>query len=184
MYSSIERFTGRMANIRVTLLIGCFIAFGALHVGAQQSDAAAVEPGQTAEAAPQDKIDYAALEDPIPYTKESISRGRVQFVRRCAECHGPDGKSQIDVIANATDLTNPNLWKSGIKPGEVFRSIKEGAGVSMPPFKQQIKKDDDMWYMVNFIMSLWPKDKQPELVEQSNTGDGGDKPSAEGGKAP
>jgi mono/diheme cytochrome c family protein len=183
MHFSIERITGRMTRVHAALLIAV-IGFAGQQVCAQQGDGAAAEPNPPAEATSQEKIDYAALDDPIPYTKESISRGRSQFVRRCAECHGPDGKSQIDVIANATDLTNPNLWKSGTKPGEIFRSIKEGAGVSMPPFKLQIKKDDDMWYMANFIMSLWPKDKQPELVEQANTGEGGDGPSDEGGKAP
>ena len=125
--------------------------------------------GLAEETDPEKSIDYKKTKNPIPYTKKSISRGRTYFVRICASCHGPDGKGEIDVIADATNLTNPKMYLSGITDGEIFRSIKEGAGVSMPPYKTEIKKENDMWHLVNFIRSLWPKDQRPQLQEDKKT---------------
>ncbi|MEW6210846.1 MAG: c-type cytochrome [Acidobacteriota bacterium] len=105
------------------------------------------------------------LKNPVPFTRASIARGRTLFLHDCASCHGTDGKSQIDVIADATDLTEPKVWKSGASEGEIFRSIRDGAGVSMPPFKNQIRKEEDIWHLVNFIRSLWPEPLRPKLQE-------------------
>lgn len=103
------------------------------------------------------------LKSPVPFTKESIAQGRTLFARNCTACHGNDGKSQVDVVANATDLTDPKLWGSGTSEGEIFRSIRDGAGDSMPPFKPQMRKEEDMWHLVNFIRSLWPESMRPKL---------------------
>lgn len=105
------------------------------------------------------------LKSPVPYTKESIARGKVLYRRDCTECHGADGKSQVDVIANATDLTDPEYWASGISEGEVYRSIRDGAGDAMPPFKDKVSKDDELWDMTNFVRSLWPESARPKLAE-------------------
>ena len=106
------------------------------------------------------------LRSPVPFTKASITRGRTLFLHDCTSCHGNDGRSQIDVIADATDLTEPKQWKNGASEGEIFRSIRDGAGVSMPPFKNQIRKEEDLWHLVNFIRSLWPEPLRPKLQEQ------------------
>lgn len=103
------------------------------------------------------------LKSPVPFTKESIARGRAIFARNCTACHGNDGKSQVDVVANATDLTDPKAWGSGTSEGEIFRSIRDGAGDTMPPFKSQIGKEEDLWHLVNFIRSLWPEPMRPKL---------------------
>lgn len=111
------------------------------------------------------KVDFKKLKSPVPYTKKSIKRGKLWFTRECTGCHGPDGKAQIDIIADATDLTNTKRWYSGYKEGEIFRSIRDGAGIAMPPYKSKIRKEEDIWHLVNFIRSLWPKGQQPKLVE-------------------
>ena len=103
------------------------------------------------------------LKSPIPFSKESIARGRAVFARNCTACHGADGKSEVDVVANATDLTEPKLWRSGTAEGEVFRSIRDGAGDTMPSFKSQLQKEEDLWHLVNFIRSLWPESMRPKL---------------------
>ncbi len=127
--------------------------------------------GPRAVAADDDADDRISLEDakklksPVPYTKESIARGKVLYRRDCTECHGADGKSQVDVIANATDLTDPEYWASGISEGEVYRSIRDGAGDAMPPFKDKVSKDEDLWDMTNFVRSLWPESARPKLAE-------------------
>ena len=109
--------------------------------------------------------DAKKLQSPVPYSKESIARGKVLYRRDCTECHGADGKSQVDVIANATDLTDPEYWASGISEGEVYRSIRDGAGDAMPPFKEKVSKDEDLWDMANYVRSLWPESARPKLVE-------------------
>ena len=107
------------------------------------------------------------LKNPVAYAKASLARGRILYIRDCTECHGLDGKSQVDVIANATDLTEPKLWKSGISEGEVFRSIRDGAGDAMPPFSDKIEKSEDIWHLVNYVRSFWPDTMRPKLQESS-----------------
>lgn len=106
------------------------------------------------------------LKNPIPFTKKSIAQGRDTFLRNCVGCHGDNGKALIDVVADATDLTDPKAYRDGTSDGEIFRSIRDGAGASMPSFKSQIEKDDDLWSLVNFIHSLWPPDQQPPLEKK------------------
>lgn len=103
------------------------------------------------------------LKNPIAFSKKSIAEGRNTFLRNCVGCHGDNGKALIDVVADATDLTDPKAFRDGTSDGEIFRSIRDGAGASMPSFKSQIEKDDDLWHLVNFIHSLWPADAQPPL---------------------
>lgn len=120
----------------------------------------------------QDKLtmeEAKQLKNPVPFTKSSIDRGRTLFNNDCTACHGPDGKAQVDVVADATNLTDPSLWKSGVSEGEIFRSIRDGAGLTMPPYKSLIRKEEDMWHLVNFIRSLWPEAQRPKLqAEKTN----------------
>jgi mono/diheme cytochrome c family protein len=107
------------------------------------------------------------LKSPVPFSKVSIARGKVLYARACTECHGADGKSLVDVVANATDLTQPKAWKSGTSAGEIFRSIRDGAGEAMPPFAEKVSKEEDLWHMVNYLRSLWPESARPKLVESA-----------------
>lgn len=109
------------------------------------------------------------LKSPVAFTKDSITRGRTLYARSCTPCHGADGKAMVDVVADATNLTDPSLWKSGTSEGEIFRSIRDGAGETMPPFKAQIQKEEDIWHLVNFIRNLWPEEMRPKLVEGKTT---------------
>lgn len=150
--------------------------------GAAQIEAEGESPGEEESIA---EVDFIKLQSPVPNTRKSIKRGKTYFVRMCAECHGPDGKALLDVVANATDLTSPKRWYSGTTEGQIFRSIRNGAGESMPPFKDQLRNEEDMWHMVNFIRNLWPKDIRPQIQEENETSgevEKGVKPSPEGGK--
>ena len=112
--------------------------------------------------------DAKKLKSPVPYTKKSIAQGRNVFARNCTGCHGADGKATVDVVADATDLTSPKLWKNGTTEGEIFRSIREGQGASMPTFKNQLK-EEDIWHLVNYIRSLWPESVRPPLQEEDKS---------------
>ena len=136
-----------------------FLSLGALALA--QDSANSSEAPITAEAAKK-------LKSSVPYTKKSIAKGRGLFVRSCTGCHGPDGKATVDVVANATDLTSPKLYQSGTSEGEIFRSIRDGQGASMPSFKGQIQPEEDIWNLVNFIRSLWPESMRPPLQEDKS----------------
>jgi mono/diheme cytochrome c family protein len=98
-----------------------------------------------------------ALKSPVASSSESIGRGkRLYQTHGCANCHGTDGKALIEVVANATDLTDPSVWKNGTSEGLIFRSIRDGAGLAMPPFKTEVTAQEDLWHLVNFVRSLWP----------------------------
>jgi mono/diheme cytochrome c family protein len=103
------------------------------------------------------------LKSPVPFSKTSITRGQVLYKRACTECHGADGKSLVDVIANATDLTNPKAYRSGTSAGEIYRSIRDGAGESMPPFAEKVSKEEDLWHLTNYLRSLWPESARPKI---------------------
>jgi mono/diheme cytochrome c family protein len=105
------------------------------------------------------------LKSPVQFTRKSIVAGKNVFLRNCVGCHGNDGKSMVDVVSDATDLTQPKFYKSGSTEGEVYRSIRDGAAETMPAFKTQISDDKDIWHLVNFIRSLWPDGARPPLQE-------------------
>jgi mono/diheme cytochrome c family protein len=117
---------------------------------------------QVAADAPPLTMDAAkALKNPVPSTSDSIARGkRLYQTHGCANCHGADGKALVEIVANATDLTDPAVWKNGTAEGLVFRSIRDGAGLAMPPFKTEVTAQEDLWHLVNFVRSLWPEDKR------------------------
>jgi mono/diheme cytochrome c family protein len=105
------------------------------------------------------------LKSPVAYSKKSIDRGRVIFLQNCTSCHGENGKAEGSLIADATDLTTPSLYKSGTTEGEIFRSIRDGAGDQMPVFQSQLGSETDIWNLVNFIRSLWPESMRPTLQD-------------------
>lgn len=111
------------------------------------------------------RADAQKLKSPMPNTKQSIARGRVIFMENCTTCHGENGKAEGSLIADATDLTTPSLYKSGTSEGEIFRSIRDGAGDQMPAFKSQLDSETDIWNLVNFIRSLWPESMRPAIQD-------------------
>lgn len=131
---------------------------------------AAAQDGAKAKDPPLTEAQVKKLKNPVAYTKQSISAGHTTFLQYCTGCHGPDGKATVDVIANATDLTNPKDYRDGTSDGEMFRSIRDGQSASMPAFKTQLPGDRDMWNLVNFIHSLWPESMRPPLQDDKAAG--------------
>lgn len=109
--------------------------------------------------------DAQKLKNPVANTKKSIAQGRVTFMQNCTMCHGENGKAEGSLVADATDLTSPQLYKSGTSEGEIFHSIRDGAGDQMPAFKSQLDSETDIWNLVNFIRSLWPASMRPAVVD-------------------
>ena len=141
--------TSLIGALRLVPVAVCFATIGSPTSFAWQDQISADAPPLTTESA-------KALKNPVPNTVKAIGRGRSLYsALGCAACHGNDGKALIEVVANATDLTDPSVWKSGTEEGLIFRSIRDGAGISMPPFKTQVPEQGDIWYLVHFIRSLW-----------------------------
>lgn len=104
-------------------------------------------------------LSFAA--NPVPADDASVATGAQLFAQFCTECHGRDGRAQVDVISDATDLTEPEAYYSGTSEDEIFNSISNGAGVAMPPWSHgQISGPNDLWHLVNFIRSLWTPEQR------------------------
>ena len=157
----------------------CIVLFAVLvllppsNSGAAQQDAEKEESAADAKDKAK-KVDFTKLKSPVPYSPKSIKRGQVMYKRLCVECHGYDGKSQIDVIADASDLTEPEYYYHGSTEGEVFRSIRDGAGENMPPYKDEVRNEKDIWNLVNFTRSLWPEKRRPKLQKDTEDSDADD----------
>jgi mono/diheme cytochrome c family protein len=87
--------------------------------------------------------------------EDSVAQGAKLYQLYCTECHGRDGRAQMDVISDATDLTDPQAYYSGSTREDIFTSIDKGAGVAMPAWGAQLGGDDNIWSLVDFIQSLW-----------------------------
>ena len=109
--------------------------------------------------------DAKTLKSPTPYSKTSIEKGKRLFLQNCTGCHGDDGKAELAVIAEATNLTEPKGYKDGTTEGELFRNIRDGAGSQMPPFKDTLN-EQQTWDLVNFVRSLWPDSMRPAMQDQ------------------
>ncbi len=114
---------------------------------------------------PLSAADAKQLKDPVPYAKTSIGLGKRLFLQNCTGCHGDDGKAELAVVAEATDLTQPKGYKDGTAEGELFRNIRDGAGSQMPPFKDTLN-EQEIWNLVNFVRSLWPDAMRPAIQEE------------------
>ena len=152
----------RRLGAKAFLIATCFAAA----IAATSTTWSGDEPAKTS-GARLTREEAKKLKSPVPFSKASIARGKILYTRACTECHGADGKSLVDVVANATDLTDPKAWKSGTSEGEIFRSIRDGAGEAMPPFADKVTKEEDLWNLVNYLRNLWPDSARPKLAKKT-----------------
>lgn len=98
--------------------------------------------------------DDKTVKNPIPHTRESVSKGKHVYMRTCQICHGIDGRATETTDFDASDLTEPDIWTQGTTDGEIFAAVRKGVGDDMPPFGNGMLKDDQLWHLVNFVHSL------------------------------
>lgn len=130
---------------RFTIIVGLFLWF----ISAEQAVAAS---------------DTATAKRLVAYSEASAAAGRKWFLLKCTACHGQDGKARIDFVSDATDLTDPERWRNGITQADVYRSLTEGAGYDMPPFKYQITDEKKIWHLINWIISTWTEEQRNALL--------------------
>jgi len=132
------------------------------------------------------------LNGQIPYTAESIARGKKVFKDSCKECHGAQGRGNItsgkrlkddwDDHIWPRDLTSPWTWRmTGVAGSdeksrdETIRNIYTRAtiglpGTPMPSLRAENEgeKDpvslEDRWHVANYVYSL--REKAVPLGEQ------------------
>ncbi len=100
---------------------------------------------------------------------ESWDRGRKVYLGPggCVQCHGKDGRSSVSEVAENEarkndwgDLIMPrNLtlgaYRGGSRPLDLYYRIKLGIPVSaMPAANPKEVSDEDLWYLVDYVMSL------------------------------
>ena len=110
------------------------------------------------------------LESDVPYDEAAIREGRKHYLRLCQNCHGKDGRALESFDFEATDLTRPEAYRHGATDGDLFFSIKIGAGSDMPGFKDKLT-DRQVWQTVWFLRSIGPESARPKASSsgESNT---------------
>jgi DMSO reductase family type II enzyme heme b subunit len=134
--------------------------------------------------------DVEPLQGQVPYSEESVVKGRVAFEKSCTECHGNEGRGNImsgkkleDDWGNRIwprDLTKPWTWRATqsrlsdeqerdatIKA--IYARLSIGIpGTPMPAHRavEEGNKDpvslEDRWHIANYVYSLRSTTVQPE----------------------
>ena len=114
---------------------------------------------------------------------ESIARGRALYLskeNKCSDCHGPAGRgdgpqteqfSAIDGASPARNYDEPGLrdawgniimprnltrgvYRFGRRPLDIYRRVHQGInGTPMPGFGKTLK-DEQIWDIVNYVLSI------------------------------
>ena len=102
------------------------------------------------------------LVNPAAYSKAVIREGRKSYLRLCQDCHGYDGRAQAVRDFDAPNLRTPDIWRYGLSDGELFMTIRDGAGHDMPPFGRRLD-EDKTWQLVHYLRSIGPKELRPAI---------------------
>lgn len=101
------------------------------------------------------------LSNPVGYSATVLREGRRTYLRLCQYCHGADGRAQANPDFEAPSLRAPSEWRFGDSDGELFLSIRDGAGHEMPPFGDRVA-EDEIWELVHFVRSIGPPELRPD----------------------
>jgi hypothetical protein len=84
------------------------------------------------------------------------------YNRYCVRCHGVDGRGVWD-IPDVPDFTNA-AWQQFHTDGQLARSIVEGRGAVMPPFRGTLSLEE-AWAMARYLRTFVPgaESSRPEV---------------------
>jgi S-disulfanyl-L-cysteine oxidoreductase SoxD len=104
--------------------------------------------------------DTEDLPNPVPFTRESLTRGRALFLSRCAQCHGPEGHGGGPVstfFPPAPDLAYATVRQRS--DGFIWGTISYG-GKAMPSAREGLT-ERDRWDLVNHVRAIQGKAPSP-----------------------
>lgn len=97
---------------------------------------------------------------PLANSVAAAAEGKSLFLVNCQQCHDADGRALANVDFVAANLTEPDMWFYGSDSYSIFNTIKNGAGLLMPPFSDTLD-DDQIWKIVAHVRSIGPQDSKP-----------------------
>jgi mono/diheme cytochrome c family protein len=110
-----------------------------------------------------------ARKNPVPFTEESVAKGKKLFATQCVMCHGKTGNGKGELAAvmkvSPPDFTNPETLAKRTD-GALFTIINTGSA-SMPGEAKRLKTNQT-WQIVNFLRTL--QGKKPAKSAGAKTG--------------
>lgn len=98
---------------------------------------------------------------PLADSKSAAAIGKSHYLINCQQCHDADGRALANIDYIAANLTAPDTWFYGTTALPIFRSIKFGAGLEMPPFKDSLN-DETIWQIVAHVLNIGPRETRPK----------------------
>jgi mono/diheme cytochrome c family protein len=97
--------------------------------------------------------------NPIPFSSQSVTRGRTVYQEECQACHGltggGDGPAASGLNPRPADLRIH--MAAGHSDGQLYNWISEGfTGTAMPAFKKTLS-EEERWHVINFLRTLVPQ---------------------------
>ena len=86
-----------------------------------------------------------ANQDQEPLTGTSMEKGEQLYQLNCARCHGSDGSKGASGAKN--------LKSSSMSKEQIYSIIRNGKG-TMPAYKNTIKSDSSMIWLVEYVQTL------------------------------
>lgn len=86
----------------------------------------------------------------------AIARGRADFVKYCALCHGEaadgHGSRHLAFVRPPRDFTDPS-WRGSVTPADVFAKIRDGVpGTAMPAWRTL--GEETLWDLTAYVLSV------------------------------
>ena len=97
------------------------------------------------------------VENPMPPTEESLSRGRVIYQQHCQVCHGDQGRGDGPAVASLRPPPADLAYHVYQHPdGQFFAWFTRGIpGTAMPSFAATLS-EEDRWHVLNYINTFAP----------------------------
>ena len=103
-----------------------------------------------------------AVQNPVPATAASLTRGSELFTRYCATCHGDEGGGNGPVagppfgtgpLGFVWPIAGPNSMIKALSEGHIYTTISLGSVNGRMPNYQRIEPED-RWHVVNYVRNL------------------------------
>lgn len=92
----------------------------------------------------------ASAPPPPPPVDKATAAKAVYESGGCVACHGPTGKGTVQGAPNFTAIS----WQSKVQDDAIIKSLKDGKGEKMPPFKGGKGTDEEIDLLIYYIRYL------------------------------